>query len=664
MKVNLHNKVEIFCDKKFYVFYNQMFDLVIDAINNFRPYFSFAAIGNGEPGENKKTQKLSNFIEKRTLKCQKLQNNVKNGQLYSMKSLVLNEDELGGEFITELGICEDDENNPDIYNYITLISNETPDGIEKKSGEKMVINLYIYLEILSGSGECLCEGENQILSWLLGEGLAEKIYAVKDKTLAGNLSVKAENFDENEMVEASVFAEKSDKLLVEFSFDLPAGETEAVSIISGKNVVAKINALEEKLAENLTQNFVAKNNAVVDLGSDVRSVLAARNLDTNLQENGFEIIKFAKDFAGEIKHNFPKSFNYQTARFLSKDGKLLFYVENDFLYGYRCENYQISVIFTGNLFLRNIKKIVSFDDVVLAMLDVAPYVVACKLEGNSLRQVEIDFASFELFSQMESLVDIDAVAARSGKLMIAMILSSGKGATAYFDFDSTSDKFVYDKALVSNYDFSFIAAMHKTARADACVVFAKGGEYSHECRTVSHKADGTLEDQAGMFAYDLTHDTSEIYVRGRAIVAEKTTSPKVYIYYYPEMARYNLPVISNEVDNHFSAGLLYLVQRLQSGELKTYNLVGYNEPTAFASDISNWVQPSKVENLEFFGDYLLLFLNDSENPIVMLALHKNCTMLDGVSAGETEYEVNFEKYDKLGKNGKKVRAKFALEVSL
>ena len=116
MQVKLHNKVEIISKEKTYVFYNNLYESVLNQLKFLKPYNKFIAVGNGlYNNNNEKTQKLTNFIKKYELNDEFISNNIKNNELYIKKSLVIRDDDLDDEYICELGLCADENDNPIIY---------------------------------------------------------------------------------------------------------------------------------------------------------------------------------------------------------------------------------------------------------------------------------------------------------------------------------------------------------------------------------------------------------------------------------------------------------------------------------------------------------------------------------------------------------------------
>ena len=72
------------------------------------------------------------------------------------------------EYLTELGLSND-EQNPSIYNYFSLISDETPNGINISNKDEVLFEITINLTIEEQS-ILLTSGQNPFIEYLLGYG--------------------------------------------------------------------------------------------------------------------------------------------------------------------------------------------------------------------------------------------------------------------------------------------------------------------------------------------------------------------------------------------------------------------------------------------------------------------------------------------------------------
>lgn len=207
-------------------------------------------------------------------------------------------------------------------------------------------------------------------------------------------------------------------------------------------------------------------------------------------------------------------------------------------------------------------------------------------------------------------------------------------------------------------------AMYKNNYSDAQNMFLQSGEYSSDCRLVIHNPSGEIKDIYTVVAYYFTKDTKEVYTKNRAVIVEKTTAPYFWIYYYPQIYRYNLSLLQDEVDDYISTNLLYLIQKLSDGNYKIYNLVGYENPSEFKNGFPLEVNQSKIEDFEFLNDTLLIFTSDENERIIAYNLKQDLMAIENVSLAESEYKVSLQKYDLIGKNNEGVIVTFKVTISV
>lgn len=664
MKTKLHNKVEVFSNKKHYIFYNTMYESIYDAIALNKGYNQFIAVGNGKPSDNQKTQKLSNFIKKYTLNTEMLQNNIEKDTIFVKNSLVISDSIFDDCYITEVGLCDDDENNPDIYNYITFISENSPFGIKKEKGIDIVIFLYIYLVILDKNNGFICGGKNPLISYLLGENFSFQIYAGKGKNLSKNILFERAFFEDiNRTKVERTYSKNEGELQLSFTANLAAGETDEIIFASDKNILARRNILKQKSVISDTQNFISTNSQII-LPDDVCEIQKVIDNSSGEEKIDYEINKYADSFAEKFSLNFNQFCDSQTPRFVSKDGKYLFFVKNDEVFGYKNENSKLLGLTTNKVRAWHIKKIVCTHDFVFVFTEFAPYLYIYKIDDNNvLRTAQNDLNFFEKYDDIEGYNFIDAVITNSNKLMLAIILNNGNGLTIYFDYNSETMAFALAHYKISNYDFSYLIALDGNIYSDARIVFLKGDEASNNCKMVTHFADGTVRDVATVLAYDLTHNTKKIEVIGRAVIVEKTDEENIKIYYYPDNVEMDTSQFLISDVNWFSRDLYSMVQKYSDGSFAAFNLTNIESVKPFKNSLSEFVDISKIISIEFLKDMLIVFLDDENEKVVGISLYNNKTILENFD-DEREYQITYTQFDKLGKNNKGVRAELRLNLSL
>lgn len=664
MKFLFHNKIELKYKNKNYLFFNTMLNSVFDKLKNLEAFNKYASVGSGEPSTNQTEYHLTSYLKTYELETEILQNDISNGNLFIKQSVIIDDANLNDKYIKEIGLSNS-EDNPIIYNYFSLISEELPNGIKKENGEAIVFSIYIYLTIIEDSSIMLTSGNNKFINFLLGLGLDDNIYVVKGNNTTPNKRIFREEPTSSEKYLTSLTISESDGLNLNFSADLGSAEINELVFLVGNSPFARVNLQEYKTLTTTTQTYTPKTHYVVDLGENVNSYSSIKNLSTNLEETNVYAGKYANDFGDKITLPFHNIFDSTTPRFLSKDGDKIFFVIEDTIYGYINNEYQITQIKTGNITIQNIFKIISFEDNVFVITKTEPYIYSYKITNNELVLTELDLTNFEKFDSLDKIFNADITLGKNGVFMLGLILEPEHyGYTLYFTYDQENNKFIYDSYLVSEYLFSYILAMYKNNFSDGQMIYLREGEHSVACRIVYHYSDKTLYDVFTNYALTLTKNTKEIYTKNRAIIVEKTTEPYLWIYFYPQIYQYNLSILGSEEDDYISTNLIYLIQKYNNSTYKIYNLVGYVTPTEFTNGFPSEIDKTKILGFEFLKDTLLIFMDNKDEPIVGYNLKETSMLIENVSVNTDQYEIVVNKYDLLGSNNEGVIANLAIKISI
>ena len=237
--------------------------------------------------------------------------------------------------------------------------------------------------------------------------------------------------------------------------------------------------------------------------------------------------------------------------------------------------------------------------------------------------------------------------------------------TLYLTFDSSLNLFVYESHLkTSTYLFTYMLPFHKNNFSDAQIIYIQAGATSSKCRRAIHSIDKTSTDGYNVTAYYYTYATTNVCVKTRAVVVEKSITPNLWLYYYPQVYRFNLAQLGDADKNYISTNLLYLIQKLPDSTYRAYNLVGYNSPEIFSKGIPSEIDQSKILYVEFLIDTVLFFMDDPDEPIIAYNLDIVGTCIENVSTKSQTYDVTYSKIIALGNNGKGVTAKFAAKINV
>ena len=672
MKLNLHNELRIKIADKEFKFFNTIFSNIYQKIANFDTFFDKIAIGNGFCENFSNNYYLNKFLYLDNFQEVSSQLDPSKYEIYIKKSLTVDPKNIPSTHITEMGITSNDcdENNPEIYNYFSFISNELPNGIDISSGDEIIISVIIYLTINSTSVGLLTKGDNPFLKLLLGGGSNTKdILVARGNDLSNNEFINRTNDYLNEKYPCKISYNIADNVLsLQCSGDLKTGETNEIVFILDDVIFARVNTKLLNQEYSLTGNFSSKTNYVIDLGVDISGVQSIFNITFETYETDYYIVKYANNFSTKTHLPFNNLFDVNTPRFLSLDGDKLFFILNDIIYLYKNTNYNIEFVFAINLQIQNILKITAFDDFVFVFTQASPCIHAYKIKENTLVQCNIDLSGFEHLSTLVNFTLIDIVQGKNGTFMLGYVIPNDTmtdAYTLYLTFDDDTNSFNYDTYLTtSNYTFTYMLPFHKNNFSDAQMIYLQAGATSSKCRRAIHTIDKTSSDGYNITAYYYTYATTHLCVKTRAVVVEKSVTPNLWLYYYPQVYRFNLAELSDATKNYISTNLLYLIQKLTDGTYRGYNLVGYNTPEIFANGFPKDLDQSKILHIEFLIDTVLFFMDDENEPIVAYNLDIVGTSIENVSTKNQEYSIIYSKKETLGSNTKGVTAKFLAKVNV
>lgn len=662
MKFSFHNKLTIKTHNKKYEFYNKILNSTLNQLSKFEKFNEYISIGNGIPNtEIQNSFHLSNFIITIPLKEKTIQSDISKGELFAKYEFaILNKNLINN--ITEVGLS-DNSLNPTIFNYYSLISNDNINGVFIDTNDEIVFEITIYLNVFESNNLFLTAGTNPFIEFLLGNGLGD-IYICNGSNYSRSERIYREITDDKILTPCNKVASISENSLeLEFNQNLNNGEIDEILFISDNRVFARryLKDFKPVVSESITLS--PSENYVIKIDDDIQNINSIIKDSNQTKEENYFVSHFANSLGDKLNLPFNNLFNSSTSRFLSKDSKNLFFILNEKVFGYKNEDFTIKELNTSNIRDEYITKIISFDQYVFIISKIHPFISTYILSNDTLEKIENNFESFENIDQLENYQQIDITHFKNNEFALGLITNNKTALTIYFKLNENNN-FEITHQISNNKEFNYLLAMYKNNFCDGQIIYLKEGPSSVECRIVTHSSDKTETDIYSSLAYHLTKDATNIYCKNRAIISEKKSSPSIIIYYYPQIYEYNLPLISNEISNHISNNLNYIIQKHENNNFKIYNLIGYNNPEEFKDTLSNYVDLTKILDFEFMQDTLLIFLNDEENPIVAFNLKLNKTQIENISDKNSSYLVNLNKYNKLGKNNEIVNFSFSSMVRL
>jgi len=663
MNFSFHNKLLIKTNNKQYEFYNTILESILFQLSNFQPFNEYISVGNGQPNQDSQNSfHLTNLLLTEKLCNKSIQSDISKDNLFAKYEYVISRNLIKSDYITELGLSNNDA-NPTVFNYFSLISNETPNGINLNDSTELLFEITIYLTINETSGTLLTSGQNPFIEFLLGNGI-DNVFVCKGTNYSKNTRISRELSSTSELFLCEKkSAIQNNSLEISFETSLATGEIDEILFVTNNKVFARKNLKEFKPTITNSSTFTAKENYIIKIDDDIKSINSVTNLTNQTTESNYYVSRFANSFGDKISLPFDNLFNSTTSRFLSKCGKNIFFVSNEKVYGFTNIDFQIKQLNTNNVDDSYILKIISFDNFVFVISKIKPYISGYVILNNSLIKQNNCFENFENIDNLEDFLQIDITKCNNGNFIAGIIKKDKTAISIYFNHNTESGFSIINQ-ISNEKEFNYLLAMFKNNFCDGQIIYLKEGATSAECRIVTHHANISETDIYSSLAYHLTKNATNIYCKSRAIISEKNTEPSLVVYYYPQIFEYNFPLLSNEKRNYISNNLNYVIQELSNNEFKTYNIVGYNEPEEFINNISKFSNNKTIIDVEILNDSILLFLDDLEEPVIAVNLNLNKTQIENLSTNNTDYLISSNNYNKLGTENELVNFQFKLKVRL
>lgn len=662
MNFSFHNQLNIKTSNGEYIFFNKILPSLLTVLSKKEKYNQFISLGTGLTNEEiQGSNHLTSHIFTSKLSNYSLQSNIDKGALFAKYQFKISVNDLPNKIITEAGLSNNDK-SPIIYNYFSLISQDMPNGLDLSSENEVVFEITVNLVINEENDLILCGGNNPFLEFLLGNGINE-IYFTNSSNSSDNQRMSREVQKNKSFYECSFSPNITDNSIdISISHNHSSGELNEILFISNDLVFARKNTKEIIPATTKEIQIKACSNYIIKIDEDVKSINSITKISDSSLENDYFVSKFANDFGDEISLPFNNIFTNTTSRFISNDGKILFFVLNDKTYGYINSNFKIQALNTNEITDNYIKKIIILENFIFVISEIEPYISCYIIKGNTVLKIANNFKSDEQFSKITDQTQLDISLCESNKFILGFLTENNNAISIYFSYN-TETGFVTNNHLENNRTFNYVIAMSKNNFCNGQMIYLKAGETSASCRIVTHHADETETDIYSYLAYALTNNASNIYCKNRALISEKTTSPKIVIYYYPQMYEYKPSIIQSEDKNFVSNNLNYLIQKNENN-FETYNLVGYDLPEKFLNSLSSFTNNSQILDVEFLFDSLLVFLDKPNQPVIGINLNLNKTQIENISESETNYLINMDSYNKLGANGESVSIKLSTRITL
>ncbi len=656
MNIKLHNKFEIILGESSYTFFNTMTHKVFENImDGLKPYATYFAFGNGTGQVDYLSSKLSNYVASYPSELEELQCDPSKGELYVKRVVSLDEDTAEGLSFCEIGITASAENNPDVCNHIQIVDSDGDVcNIVKEQGQSLLIRVTIYLSLQEDSNAYLIAGENRLIKAILGEGsiTAPAFTAMRGYNLQPNVCLKRNVPREGEeytcSFTASANADGNPQLQIDF--DLDTGITPEVVVLMDKTPIARINLLEYKECIQQENIVSSQSNNTIDCGEYIKEVVSLADLEQNLQTD-YIYKSYASDFTDYIASPFDADIDATTPRWVSRDGDKLAFVSGSTLYIYANDNYMLSRL-TVSVPTQDLADIIMFKNYLFAVYSASPYLRVYTLSDSTYSLASTNFDAYNSYGAEYSWQDFRIIeTTKSGEFIIGILNTTERVpliCNAKFEnniFSITSVASTVCPTAVYMYD------IYKNSFCDSIIVFITDNYASSTStyRLVSYYADGTTDVGYSLVANYLLTDTVSLESKSRAVIAKKSVSPYIWLFYYPTVYRYSIS-LTEGVKNWISTDLMYLIQYYENEDeapYKIYSLTNYNNPQEFTNGFPSDLDISTIVDFEFLKDTLLIFTNSG---VKALNLKLTNALIENVALADTDYTVTTKKYNLLGTN--------------
>ena len=308
MNFSFHNKLNIKTKTNNYTFYNTILKSTLNKLSSLEKFNEFLSIGNGIASQESQNKfHLTNKLLTTKLINSSFQSDITKGSLFAKYEFVISKNEINENYITEIGLSNNEE-NPLIFNYFSLISTDTPNGIYIQNENEIVFEVTIYLTINENNYILLTSGNNPFIEFLLGNGLGD-VYISKGTNYSNNERINRE-ITNNKLFLCNKTTNIFDNSLeINFEYCFNNGEIDEILFISENKVFARKNLKEFREPLIKEFQFQSKDNYIIKIEEDIKSVNSIINTTSQTTEQNCYISKYANSFGDKINLPFDNLFN-------------------------------------------------------------------------------------------------------------------------------------------------------------------------------------------------------------------------------------------------------------------------------------------------------------------------------------------------------------------
>lgn len=669
MNIKLHNKYEISVGNKTYVAFNTITNKIFEAIKNFTQYSSVFAIGSGANNSGYDNPYLDNVECLVETQLEELQCDPSKGVMYAKRYGVIPAGTTGF-YLSEIGITDSVTNttNPVVYSH-AYIKDENGEiaQIYKEVDQELHVRVTLYLEISPETATYLTAGENLLVKAVLGE--LDHIPAVTVargyNNAANNVFVHRNMPRESEKFNAAMSLEESDGA-VKFNFtaDIKSGSTAEIVLMFDNSPVARVNTVGAGVIEDIELELESQSNYILNLYNHISTIQSVVDVD-GAPITGYVEKNYAQDFGDFIANPFEETFNAECARWVSKDGKGIAFVSANSVYIYINNNYSLHKVF-NNISAINLQEIIMFEDFVFAIYQDQPHFKVYKIEGSQTVEITTDMQVYEQAFSDYDWQEVQIISADNINFTIGVVFGVIARRPIVMHATLENGVFTITEAAYGACDYivhSF--SLYKNSFCNSMIGFITNnynGNAEHY-RIEQWYPDKTSEITNEVAGYYLCQGTVKLEGKSRAVIAKRTTSPYIWLYYFPQVYRYSISLTAG-VENWISTNLLYIIQKYNNAEqpYKIYSLSEYNNPIEFTNGFPENIDQSTITDFEFVGDTLIIFTTSGT---YALNLKETCKVLENMPEAEATYTISGSKETLMGTaKSEGIVATFSLEFTV
>lgn len=656
MNINLHNKFEIKIKDKIYTAYNTLLKGVYEKISNLEQYTSHIAIGTGLTKLNFTDTNLTSYLKTFKAQTEEIQSDVSKGGLFIRKVVSIEESYPESFSFSELGLTNTSDFNPAIFNHVVLTDTEgNPVSITRNEGDAMEIRVTIFLELTSSTEALFSPGENILIKRILGEELDiedNSLYALRGECNLENKLIKRPLPDLTNAVKntSTITFDVENGVDIQFNARLGEGALEELVYVFGNEVVLRMNALNLKPTLALSISSSCNNSGIIeidDMVDEITSITSESN-GIVLAENQYTPVKYGKKITDKIINLFDKKFTVSNRRFVSKDGSLIAFIDDNQLYIYKYSNLQFVKLNALNMDANNISNLFMNENLVITILTEAPYFKIFEINNNTLIPQNLVIQSYQNTAFDYSWIESDAIFCENGKIYIGLIINNEENTPIVLELFKTSEGYYDNVHRLQLPTAKKVYAINKNNFCEPLLGFITDtldGMTNYFIE--EYHETGAILQESSEIPFTLLNDNQKLMTSGRAVLSQKTIYPHVYVYYYPNLEGVSLDY-STGIAHYPSHDGNYIVIKYDANLYKIYNFHNINELVEFDGGFPDFVNFEEILDFEFIKDVLLVFTSNANTPIYALTIKESNMRIDNPENKNSKYNINYNKYDLYG----------------